>query len=107
MLRNPKVATILAVGVLLSAAAVIAQNHQPAFYFGGKRIYVGMPKSEAVSVLSGCRKLSPPSFNESVARDTGKMFGQLSFPRKSRLSAFSGPSILGLERWRVSLVPGR
>jgi hypothetical protein len=41
-----------------------ADERPPVFYFGGKRLFVGMPKSEAVAALSTCCELSPPAASE-------------------------------------------
>lgn len=38
----------------------LAADQRPYFVFGGKQFYVGMSMSEAVQLLSGCCKLSPP-----------------------------------------------
>jgi hypothetical protein len=38
-----------------------ADQNPPAFYFDGKRVFVGMPQAEAVASLSSCCKLLPPA----------------------------------------------
>lgn len=40
--------------------SLAADQKQPMFYFGGKGLFVGMPQSEALAVISACCKLSPP-----------------------------------------------
>ncbi len=71
---------LLAFCVTLSLAA---DQKPPVFYFGGKRLFVGMPKSEAVASLSACCKLSPPadSENEKLSADTGQMVGHFILSR--------------------------
>ena len=38
-----------------------ADEKPPAFFFGGKEIYVGMPKPDAVKAIATCCTLSPPA----------------------------------------------
>src|SRR5438552_3523709 len=65
--------------VLCAAFCLAADQKPPVFYFGGKRLYVGMPKSEAVASLSACCQFSPPANeeNEKLSIDTGRMLGHL------------------------------
>jgi len=67
------VLALLGIFVTLSLSA----DQTPAFYFGGKRLFVGMAKAEAVATLSTCCKLSPPadSDNAKLSADTNKMLG--------------------------------
>jgi hypothetical protein len=55
----------ITVALLLCATFSLAADQKPqVFYFGGKGLFVGMPQSEAVAVISACCKLSPPSTPE-------------------------------------------
>jgi hypothetical protein len=67
------VLALLGIFVTLSLSA----DQTPAFYFGGKRLFVGMAKAEAVAALSACCKLSPPADSEiaKLSADTNKMPG--------------------------------
>ena len=77
MLRDRKSYLILTSTVLLLTTILIAQRHPPVFYFGGKRIFVGMDRAEALANLQVCCKLSPESLkNEQAAADQGRMLGQ-------------------------------
>jgi hypothetical protein len=68
------VAALLGLCATLSLAA---DQNQPVFYFGGKRLFVGMAKTEAVASLSACCKLSPSADSEAdkLSADTGQMIG--------------------------------
>jgi hypothetical protein len=72
MHKRPVLALLVIFGTLSLSA-----DQTPAFYFGGKRLFVGMTKAEAVAVLSACCQLSPPadSENAKLAPDAGKMLG--------------------------------
>jgi hypothetical protein len=89
-------AVALAVSVaFIPLSIVTAQNREPAFYFAGKPVTVGMPKSEAVAIMSGCCTLSPPAENEQnqmkMALNTGRIGGHMILPKGK---PFEGP-ILG------------
>ncbi len=56
MFENGKLRVALTAVVLLSGAALVAQDHLAVFYFGGKRVFVGMSQTEALAVLSTCCK---------------------------------------------------
>jgi hypothetical protein len=59
----------------LWATLSLAADQKPAaFYFGGKRLFVGMPKAEAVALLSTCCKLSPSTEPEHAADTNGGHF---------------------------------
>lgn len=75
MLKNSMRTTILLAGILLLTAVGTAQDKQSVFYFGSKRVLVGMPKAEAVAALSACCKLSPPAEEENrqVFADIGRL----------------------------------
>jgi hypothetical protein len=62
---NKKIRIVLGSIGLLFGAAVVAQNRPAFFYFGGKKIFVGMGQSGALAVLATCCKLSPPKLTES------------------------------------------
>lgn len=49
---------------LLSSCLALAADKPPVFIFGGKQLYVGMSRSDALASLSGCCKLSPPADSE-------------------------------------------
>lgn len=71
---------VVALLVLCATFSLAADQKPPVFYFDGKRLFVGMPKSEAVALLSACCKLSPPApstdfENDKVTADTGHMIG--------------------------------
>jgi hypothetical protein len=54
---------------LCFTVSLAADQNLPAFYFGGHRLFVGMPKTEAVAALSDCCKLSPPADSENDKAD--------------------------------------
>jgi hypothetical protein len=62
---------------LCATLSLAADQKPPVFYFGGKRLFVGMSKSEAVASLSACCNLSPPADfeNDKSVADTGRMIG--------------------------------
>jgi hypothetical protein len=73
--------------VLLDSCLLFSQaadRNPPVFYFGGKQFYVGMSKGEAVSALSVCCKLSPPTESEGEKRPSpaGKMLGHFILPKE-------------------------
>jgi hypothetical protein len=49
---------------LCFTVSLAADQNPPALYFGGHRLFVGMPKTEAVVALSECCTLSPPADSE-------------------------------------------
>jgi hypothetical protein len=69
--------TVVALFALCVTFSLAADQKPPVFYFGAQRLFVGMPKSEAVVLLSKCCKLSPPadSGTEKLSAETGKMLG--------------------------------
>lgn len=71
--------TVLALLGLCVTFSLAADQKPSVFYFGGKGLFVGMPKSEAVAILSACCKLSPPADSkiENMSVDTGRMLGHL------------------------------
>ena len=70
--------------LLLLPMSLAADQKTPVFYFGGNRLFVGMPKSEAVALLLACCKLSPPadSENKKLSADTNRMIGHFIFPKE-------------------------
>jgi hypothetical protein len=94
---------LLGLCVTLSLAA---DQNPPVFYFGGKGLFVGMPKSEAVTILSACCKLSPPaeSDNENMSADAKGLVGHFirskdeSPQRRLGSIYFSGGKVLRIER---------
>jgi hypothetical protein len=84
MLENRRLRVALTAVVLLSGAVLAAQDKPAEFYFGGKRIFVGMPQVEALSALSTCCRLSPNTVTvtqrQALAK-VGKMAGQMILPK--------------------------
>lgn len=56
--------TALTILVLCFTMALAADQKPPAFYFGGKPIFVGMPQADAVAILTACCKFTPPANSE-------------------------------------------
>jgi len=67
---------------LLSSQAVAPQP--PAFFFGGRQVYVGMSQQEAVVTLSHCCVLSPPveSGVEKRPAPAGMTLGHMILPKE-------------------------
>lgn len=61
-----------------------ADAKPPVFYFGGKQIYVGMSKRQAVAALSACCRLSPPAESEveKQPRPAGVILGHMILPKE-------------------------
>jgi hypothetical protein len=96
--------TVLALLVIFVTLSLSA-DQTPAFYFGGKRLFVGMAKAEAVATLSACCKLSPPadSDNAKLSADTNKMLGHLILskddtPRLFGSNFFAGGKVARITR---------
>jgi hypothetical protein len=76
------------------------------FIFGGKQLYVGMFKREAVAALSGCCKLSPPGESdlEKLPVREGVIFGHMILPNEESPQRilgsiyFSGGKVLRITR---------
>jgi hypothetical protein len=70
----------------------LAADQSAVFYFSGKRLFVGMSKSDAVSALSACCELNPPAGTENAAlsRDSGRLIGHFIVSRDN-----TSPRILG------------
>jgi hypothetical protein len=87
-LKQSALALAVALAVFVAfipVSIVIAQNRQPTFYFGGRPVAVGMPKSEAVAAISRCCTLSPPAENEQnqqMALSTGHIGGHMILPKE-------------------------
>jgi hypothetical protein len=83
-----------------------ADERRPVFYFGGNRLFVGMPKSETVAALSTCCELSPPAASEVEKQlaPVGTLVGHMILTKeespKNILGAiyFSGGKVLRLTR---------
>src|ERR1051326_4582871 len=62
----------------------VADQKPPVFVFGGKSLYVGMPKHEALTALSDCCKLSPPAESEveKKASPPGVLLGHFILPKE-------------------------
>lgn len=70
--------------ILLAGAALVAQEKPAEFYFGGKRLVVGMPQAQALALLSTCCKLSPESVSDEQrlsALKMGRTVGQMILPK--------------------------
>src|SRR5208337_3827681 len=85
----------LLLGVLLFGVALFAQakdQEPPSLVFGGKKLYVGMSKGEAVAALSGCCKLSPPadSDTEKQPAQEGMMLGHFILAKDKSSSQILG-----------------
>jgi hypothetical protein len=85
---------------------LIADQKPPVFVFGGNRLYVGMPKHEAVASLSACCKLSPPAESEVETQPApgGMMPGHFIVPKEESPQRilgsvyFSGGKIIRITR---------
>jgi hypothetical protein len=91
-----KGSTILLGFVLFTSWLVLslaADQKRPVFSFGGKQLYVGMSKHDAVAALSDCCKLSPPSEShiEKQPAPEGVILGHMILPKEE-----SSPRILGV-----------
>jgi len=67
---------------LVSSQAVSPRT--PAFFFGGRQVYVGMAQQEAVALLSHCCVLLPPVESEVEKRPApnGKVLGHMILPKE-------------------------
>jgi hypothetical protein len=88
-MRKRIVLTLLALCITLSLAA---HQKPPVFYFGGQRLFAGMPKSEAVALLAACCKLYPPadSKNENMSVDRSGLLGHRILAKEESPHAFLG-----------------
>ncbi len=80
-----------------------ADQKPPVFVFGGKQLYVGMSKHEAVGSLAACCRLSPPAEME-VQTTEGVMSGHMILPKEESPQRvlgtvyFSGGKIVRITR---------
>lgn len=80
MIRNSNARVVPTILVLLSGAALVAQDQPAEFYFAGSRIVVGMPEAQAEQQLSKCCRLLPPTITDAGRQATerlGKSAGQM------------------------------
>jgi hypothetical protein len=83
-----------------------AADQNPVFFFGGKQLYVGMSKREAVATLSGCCKLSPPAESDVEKRAVREdvILGHIILPNEESPQRilgnifFSGGKVLRITR---------
>jgi len=63
-----------------------AEESPPAFYFGGKPIFVGMSKAEALTALVSCCRVSPPpeSGKEKQSSVAGQRAGHFIFSTETQ-----------------------
>jgi hypothetical protein len=82
---------------LCATLPLAADQKPPVFYFGGKRLFVGMSKTEAVASFSACCKLSPPADfeNEKSVADTGRMLGHFISSKEESPQRFLGSIFFG------------
>jgi len=98
MVNNRNLRIIVTAITLVSAADLVAQNQPSVFYFGGKRIFVGMAQTEALAALSTCCKLSPPTVTEAqrqTAAEMGRTVGQLILPKEESQFRILGTIFFG------------
>jgi hypothetical protein len=78
--------------LVVSFALSLSADQTPAFYFGGKRLFVGMPKADALVELSDCCRLSPPpdSNERQTAPYKDKMLGHFIFSKDGSPSRMLG-----------------
>jgi hypothetical protein len=72
----------LATLLLITSCLILplaADEKPPVFVFGGKQLYVGMAKNQAVEYLSACCKLSPPAESEDDKRPGSSDAGHFIF----------------------------
>jgi hypothetical protein len=84
-----------------------ASDHkQPSFTFGGKQLHIGMPKREALALLSECCKLSPPGESEVEKQPApeGMLLGHFILSKQDSVQgilgtiSFYGGSVLRITR---------
>jgi hypothetical protein len=93
------------VGAALSLGFVVlvAQDRPAEFYFGGNRVYVGMPEPEAIKMLSVCCRLSPEQITTSqkeAAAKLGRNLSQFIVPKEEPSSRILGT--ISFDRGRVT-----
>jgi hypothetical protein len=102
MYEKNKLRVALTAVVLLSGAILAAQDKPAEFYFGGKRINVGMSQTEALALLSTCCKLSPATVTDAQRKTfakVGKMVGQFILPKDESEPRILGTTCLGATKW--------
>jgi hypothetical protein len=81
--------------VVFGSSVLFSQSgdlNPPVFYFGGKQVYAGMPKGEALATLSVCCKLSPPAEPDVDKRPhpADRMLGHFILPREESQQVILG-----------------
>jgi hypothetical protein len=88
-MQNRTAVTIL---VLCLTVPLAADQKPPAFYFGGKPIFIGMAQADAVAILTSCCKFTPPNSEDEnppganhavghfiMSKDKGPILGSIFF----------------------------